>query len=82
MKDKVKKFIYDCGNECDVVEPYGFVPEARCRIHDDPETVNACNELYGIYGLEDGEIFVANNVALVEYEREQYTLNRGFWGSQ
>lgn len=24
----------DCGNECGFVEPYGFVPEADCPVHD------------------------------------------------
>ena len=24
----------DCGNACEVVEPYGFIPEADCPVHD------------------------------------------------
>lgn len=27
-------FDYDCGYACGVVEPYGFVPEAGCPVHD------------------------------------------------
>jgi hypothetical protein len=31
----------DCGHVCDHVEPYGFVPEAGCPVHD-PESVYTC----------------------------------------
>lgn len=25
---------HGCGNDCHFLEPYGFVPEAGCKIHD------------------------------------------------
>ena len=24
----------DCGHNCEIVQPYGFVPEAECPVHD------------------------------------------------
>lgn len=31
----------DCGNACDWVYPYGFVPEADCPQHDTPKYMRA-----------------------------------------
>lgn len=60
MKNKLVKIgVIDCGNECDVVTPYGFVPEDGCKLHDNNDTVDRINMLYGKHYLQDGEVFVA-----------------------
>lgn len=33
--------VSECGFACAFVEPYGWVPEADCPIHDVPEEVTA-----------------------------------------
>lgn len=62
MKDRLIKLgVIECGNECDVVQPYGFVPEDGCTLHDNKDVVDSINRLYGKHCLQDGEVFAGFN---------------------
>lgn len=66
MKTVLTKIgVIDCGNECDMVEPYGFVPEAECSLHDNKNVINEINRLYGKHCLQEGEVFGCNNISYV-----------------
>ena len=66
MKNKLVKIgVIDCGNECDVVQPYGFVPEDGCKLHDNNDTVDRINILYGKHCLQDGDVFGGFSISYV-----------------
>jgi hypothetical protein len=38
-RKNIRRGYCDCGNACGYQEPYGFVPEADCPIHDTPRYI-------------------------------------------
>lgn len=61
MREKV-----ECWNGCDWVQPYGWVPEADCPIHDSSPKHEA---ILAEFGLEEGAKILYEHQAIEDHVR-------------